>query len=52
MLRSLRKKKNNEPDKPVISVTFSDKVIPDIDGSTDEKVVQCDVQVVKRYFCS
>ena len=27
--------------------TFSDKIVPDIDGSNYEKVVQCDVQVVK-----
>ena len=27
---------------------FSDKVTPDIDGFTDEPVVQCDVQVVEN----
>ena len=27
---------------------FSDKVAPDIDGFTDEAVVQCDVQVVEN----
>ena len=29
---------------------FSDKVTPDIDGSTDDQVVQCDIQVVKNTF--
>ena len=29
---------------------FSDKVIPDIDGFTDEPVVRCDVRVVKNTF--
>ena len=27
---------------------FSDKVTPDIDGFTDEPVVQCDVQAVEN----
>ena len=29
---------------------FTDKVVPDIDGFTDEPVVQCDVQVVENTF--
>ena len=29
---------------------FSDKVTPDIDGFTDEPVVQCEVQVLKNTF--
>ena len=31
-------------------VKFSDKVTRDIDGFTDESVVQCDVQVAKNIF--
>ena len=31
--------------------TFSDKVVPDIYGFPDEPVVQCDVQVCRKYFC-
>ena len=30
--------------------TFSDEVTPDIDGFTNEPVVQCDVQVAGKYF--
>ena len=52
MLRSLRKKKNNEPDKPVISVTFSDKVTPDIDFTNEPvKFSVNDVPVVKDTRC-
>ena len=52
MLRSLRKKKNNEPDKPVISVTFSDKVTPDIDFTNEPvKFSVNDVPVVKDRRC-
>ena len=52
MLRSLRKKKNNEPDKPVISVTFSDKVTPDIDFTNEPvKFSENDVPVVKDRRC-
>ena len=29
---------------------FSDKVAPDIDGFSDEPVVQCDVQVTENTF--
>ena len=31
--------------------TFSDEVTPDIYGFTDEPVVQCDIQVYRKYFC-
>ena len=30
---------------------LSDKVTLDIDGFTDRPVIQCDVRVVKKYFC-
>ena len=33
-----------------IQGTFSEKLTPDIDGFTDEPVVQCDVQVVENIF--
>ena len=35
---------------PGTQEAFSDKVVPDSDGFTDEPVVQCDVQVVKNAF--
>ena len=31
---------------------FSDKIMPDRNYFTDEPVVQCDVLVVKKYFCA
>ena len=30
---------------------FSDKISPDIDGFTDEPVVQCECWSYKKYFC-
>ena len=35
---------------PGIQGTFSDKVAPDIDGFTDEPVVQYDAKVVENTF--
>ena len=35
---------------PGTQIIFSRKVSPDIDGSTDEPVVQCDIQVVENTF--
>ena len=35
---------------PGTHLVFSDKVAPDIDGFTNEPVVQCDVEVVKNSF--
>ena len=36
--------------KPGIQGAFSGEVNPDIDGFTDEPVVQCDVHVVENIF--
>ena len=49
------KQKKNKSDKSCRSTkapgAFSVNVMLDIDYFTDEPVVQCDVPVVKKYFC-